>query len=234
MLPDGVLIGGQDGGVVVPVVDGDGDFVGFGGTVGRGFPGGELEELLLGAGRLELVDAALEVDDGLVDEDEGLGDTDEDRTGWVVPGAEEVGAACWVLVTRMIAPGSTRGSAAGSELETRPMPVLGILAVVDRVPDRVAGGAVAALVLTGPAAPEPKSALRCTNPMCAATCPMPGKPLTAAATPETESVPTVMAAITPARARVRRRRAYRPAGGSRSGASISRTHARSASPAASV
>lgn len=89
----------------------------------------------------------------------------------------------------------------------------GIRAVVERSAPVLPppGGAcrveVAARVLTGPAAPEPKSELRCTKPIFSTTRVIPGTPLTAAATPETDSVPTVIAAITPTRARVCRARA---------------------------
>lgn len=65
----------------------------------------------------------------------------------------------------------------------------------------------AASVLTGPPAPDPKSALRCTKPICAATREMPGTPPTAAATPEMERAATVTAATTPRRAGVRLARA---------------------------
>ena len=71
----------------------------------------------------------------------------------------------------------------------------------------VDGTATAASVLTGPPAPEPKSALRCTRPICSATREMPGTPPTAAATPEIERAATVTAATTPTRAGVRLARA---------------------------
>lgn len=59
-------------------------------------------------------------------------------------------------------------------------------------------------LLMVPAAPEPKSELRWTKPSCSATPEKPGMPLTAAATPETDNVAaTVIAAMTPARVRVR-------------------------------
>lgn len=214
---DGVLLGDHNGAVLGAVTDGDGEWVGFGGLVGCGFVGREVEEEL-GAGRLELVDVALEPDEGLVRAEDvtgGIGDrpggldggtvaVDDGSGRLVLPGADGAGAVCRAHVARSTAPGSTRGSADGSELDDIPIPVLGMTA-----PGAVAACDVGAVADTDPvltaAAPEPKSALRCTKPMCATTWARPGNPLTAAATPDTESVPTVMAAITPTRARVRRR-----------------------------
>ncbi|RNI22230.1 hypothetical protein EFY87_09655 [Flexivirga caeni] len=97
-----------------------------------------------------------------------------------------------------IAPGSTRGRVVGTGLfvATEPTPVAGI-----RRGDAGACSDVALVaepVLVGPAAPEPKSALRWTKPMCRATWAMPPTPVTAAATPEMDRVPTVRAATTPA------------------------------------
>ena len=79
------------------------------------------------------------------------------------------------------------------------MPVASVVAV------QVCGvtaGVRGVRVLTGPAAPEPKSALRCAKPMCCTTLAKPGTPPTAAATPEIDRVPTVIAARTPTRVRV--------------------------------
>lgn len=213
-LLDGVTIGDQIGVPVVLVAVGDGDRVGFGGCVGCGRLVGEPGEVLeldgvdLGVG--VVVVAELVLDDVLLGADDC--GADERGDALVAAGEAEVvpGGAPWC---RSTAPGRTRGSADGRddrdcEDGDRPIPVDGIRVTpwspvtALRVPAGARCIEVAARVLTGPAAPAPKSELRCTKPICWATRLSPGTPLTAAATPETDRVPTVIAAMTPTRARV--------------------------------
>lgn len=186
-VPDGLLTGDL-GGEVVPV--GDGDLLGCGGLVGCGFSVGEPDD-----GELE--DDELELDDA-------LGEDVDDAVAGDVPGPLFLGPLSAVVEFRSwMAPGSTRGSAAGS---VDPAPdAAGRTVVLVALPG--ATGVDPDLVLTGPAAPEPKSALRCTKPISRATWAMPGTPLTAAATPEIDRIPTVTAPSTPTRPRVCRVRA---------------------------
>lgn len=208
-----------DGEAVLLVLEvGDG-FGGIGGCVGG--VGCVLVGVDDAVGLLELLDVG-EPDDvelggevGVEDDgDEVELDGEDELTDVVVV---QGGTARWpgkrgaVLVAGNRAPGSTRrgsavaddssvlGSTGSAVLETAP-------AVVDET-DVAGETEVAASVLVGPAAPEPKSALRCTKPICAATRERPETPPTAAATPEIDRAATVTAATTPTRAGVRLERA---------------------------
>lgn len=175
---DGELTGDQIG-VLLPVVAvGDGDRVGCGGRGGRVGRGPfvlelddvlELDEVELGEGLVGV--AELVLDDVLV----GAGGAEE--CGGLAVGEPVLvtgaGAARWC---RSTAPGNTRGNTTGwddGEWDDGgcPMPVEGIRVTGSRVtaplvPPGTRCVAVAALVLTGPAAPSPKSELRCTKPIC--------------------------------------------------------------------
>lgn len=206
-----------DGDALLLVLDvGDG-FGGFGGCVGC--VGGEegLPELLdVGEpGDVEPDDVELGVEVGDEDDDDDELDGEDGPTDVVVaqggvprwPGKRRV-----VLVVGNTAPGSTRrgkavsdgpsvvGSTDSAVLETASVLVAASVRAADATE-------VAASVLVGAAAPEPKSALRCTRPIWAATREKPDTPPTAAATPEIDRAATVTAATTPRRAGVRLERA---------------------------
>ncbi|MGN6413824.1 hypothetical protein [Flexivirga sp.] len=167
----------------------------------------EVDEGRVGVALDEALDEPDDVDE--LEEPEGL-DTLEDEPDVVDDGEPaEVLIGHFGVALRpggcaggMIAPGSTRSltvTEGTALLVAEALPGGG--AAVDTAVGR------ASSVLVGPAAPEPKSALRCTKPICATTREMAGTPPTAAATPEMDRAATVTAATTPTRAGPRRERA---------------------------
>lgn len=216
----GVVLDADGEAVLLAVADGVGSqgghgHGGFGGWVGCV---GRVDADVLLDGDGERVDVGVDerLDDEVgADDAVELGTADDERVEGDEPTVRTVcqgrvalcpGRLC-AVPAGMRAPGSTRCVARVVD-RTVLVGGSGAVVLVLTTSEEVLDGAdTASSVLTGPPAPEPKSALRCTKPICSATREMPGTPPTAAATPEIDRVATVMAATTPSRAGVRLARA---------------------------